>query len=103
MGKSSPLGLYVTIDNKLYTDYPEDTRYYLAIYYDVLIELLEQHYTKLDMLVRVISVDDDPLRIVLRYTLDKIDDFEIGFAQVQQIAYAQNWYVKVANILLTKV
>jgi hypothetical protein len=103
MGESNPFGLYVTIDNKLHTDYPEDTRYYLAIYYNVLIELLEEHYVQLDMLVRVIRVDDDPLRIVLRHTLDKIADFEIGFAQVQQIAYTQNWYSKVANILLTKV
>ncbi len=95
--------LCVRSDNKLYTDYPTDSRYYLTISRDLFIELLEQHYADLDIVVRVVKVLSEPLIVVCRYTLEDIEDFEIGMMQVQQIAYAQNWYCKVANVLLTKV
>jgi hypothetical protein len=93
--------LHVLRDNKLCEEFPSETRYFLTIVKDDFITLVEEHLHAIDIPARVVDVELDPLEVLCKNTLSDNSFFKLGFAQIQQIAYRNCWYEKVAKLVLT--
>ena len=90
--------VWISPDNKIYEDYPTDTRYFLAIVEKDFIKLVEEHI----LLGRVTCVNTNPLKVVCRKILGDRYFINLDFKNIQQIAYRDLWYEKVASLVLNK-
>ena len=90
--------VWISPDNKIYEDYPTDTRYFLAIVEKDFIKLVEDHI----LLGRVTSIRNNPLKVVCQKTLGDRYIVDLDFQNIQRMAYCDLWYEKVANLVLNK-
>lgn len=92
--------LHVLPDNKLYEEFPTETKFFLTIAKDNFITLVEEHLDAIDIPARVVDVELDPLEVLCKNTLGDNSFFKLEFMQIQQIAYRNCWYEKVAKLVL---